>query len=134
MTFISHIDLNIKSVIDLVFVPPVEVIAWAPKRDIPLSGESDHITLVSVMRLDQSVEHLVGYTLKFEEDDTGFWSDIIQDLPTLNDSFDLDSSKGIDLLSAAIEDTFSRAWNVHSEELQTIPNYCDEPKSLDLHP
>jgi hypothetical protein len=122
MTFVSRIDPNIKSVIDLVFVPPAEVIAWAPKRDIPLSGESDHIHLVSVMRLDQSVERLVGYTLKSEEDDTGFWSDIIRDLPVLNDSFDLGGSEGIDLLSAAIEATFSRAWDVHSEEFIITPH------------
>jgi hypothetical protein len=81
MTFVSRADPNIKSVIDLMSMPPAEVIAWAPKRDIPLSGKSDHILLISVMHLDQSVEHLVGYTLKSEEDDTGFWSDIIQDLP-----------------------------------------------------
>jgi endonuclease/exonuclease/phosphatase family metal-dependent hydrolase len=63
-TFVSRADPNIRSVIDLVFVSPSNVIAAAPYRREDLQGQSDHIPLSTHIPLGFTSRPLKGRTLK----------------------------------------------------------------------
>ena len=78
------------------FLPPPEVIASAPLRNLPLQGESDHVLLTSVIHLDHAVERIQGRTLKPKSDsETEFLVQVMQDLLVLNGIHDLDTREGI---------------------------------------
>ena len=55
-TYVSYADTNIRSVIDLVFVPSTYVLAAALLRDQDLKGTSDHYPLSSVLKLSNYAE------------------------------------------------------------------------------
>ena len=63
-TYMSRADENIRSVIDLVFVPPADILAAAQLRDQLLKGSSDHFPLSSVLTLTQRADQITGRTLK----------------------------------------------------------------------
>ncbi|KAJ3529443.1 hypothetical protein NMY22_g9001 [Coprinellus aureogranulatus] len=68
-TFVSRADLNVRSVIDLTFLPPGDVIAGAPERATNLQGELDHVPLTTLLPLDQVTHQHKGRTIKGGSDE-----------------------------------------------------------------
>ncbi|TEB14657.1 hypothetical protein FA13DRAFT_1651748, partial [Coprinellus micaceus] len=119
-TYVSRADENIRSVIDLVFVPPADSLAAAPLRDQLLKGGSDHFPLSNVLPLRQNVEKITGRTLK-EDAEVPFFQQIEQGIPPLRGQFQLGTPEGVEALSEAIANVFSDAWMAHSEEYIITP-------------
>ncbi|KAJ3502935.1 hypothetical protein NMY22_g18421 [Coprinellus aureogranulatus] len=63
-TFVSRADPNVRSVIDLMFLPPGDVIASAPERATNLQGKLDHVPLTTLLPLDQVTRQHKGCTIK----------------------------------------------------------------------
>ena len=119
-TYVSYADANIRSVIDLVFVPSAYVLSAAPLRDQDLKGTSDHYPMSSVIKLSNYAERIKGRTLK-EDAVAPFFLQIEQQMPGLSDQYDLNTAEGVEELSVAIEGVFSDAWPAHSEEYIITP-------------
>ena len=119
-TYVSYADANIRSVIDLVFVPSAYVLSAAPLRDQDLKGTSDHFPLSSVIKLSNYAERIKGRTLK-EDAVAPFFMQVEKEMPGLSDLYDLNTAEGVEELSVAIEKVFSDAWFAHSEEYIITP-------------
>ena len=78
--YVSRADKNIWLGINLVFVPPADVLAAALLRDQLLKGSSDHLPLSSVLTLAQRADQITGHTLK-EDSVAPFFLDIQKELP-----------------------------------------------------
>ena len=117
----SRADENIRSVTDLVFVPPADVLAAALLRDQLLKGSSDHFPLSSVLTLAQRADQITGRTLK-EDSVAPFFLDIQKELPPLSGQFPLGTPEGIEALSEAIAKVLSEAWLAHSTEYIITPH------------
>jgi hypothetical protein len=116
-TYVSRANADIRSVIDLVFLPPPDVLASAPLRDELLGGESDHVPLITVIRLDHRVDKIKGRTLKPDSGaETMFCVYIIKKLPSLLETHQPDTPEGVEALSEAVMGVFSSAWNIYAEE------------------
>ncbi|KAJ3527773.1 hypothetical protein NMY22_g9661 [Coprinellus aureogranulatus] len=116
-TFVSRADPNVRSVIDLMFLPPGDVIASAPERATNLQGESDHVPLTTLLPLDQVTRQHKGRTIKGGSDEeAAFIFQINTGLADLLHGLGpLDTPEAVEELSQAIAGVFSGAWQVHSK-------------------
>ncbi|KAJ3522438.1 hypothetical protein NMY22_g11892 [Coprinellus aureogranulatus] len=116
-TFVSRADPNVRSVIDLMFLPPGDVIASAPERATNLQGESDHVPLTTLLPLDQVTRQHKGRTIKGGSDEeAAFIFQINTGLADLlHDLGPLDTPEAVEELAQNIAGMFSGAWQVHSK-------------------
>ncbi|KAJ3520391.1 hypothetical protein NMY22_g12781 [Coprinellus aureogranulatus] len=116
-TFVSRADPNVRSVIDLMFLPPGDVIASAPERATNLQGESDHVPLTTSLPLDQVTRQHKGHTIKGGSDEeAAFIFQINTGLADLLHGLGpLDTPEAVEDLSQNIAGVFSGAWQAHSK-------------------
>ena len=62
LTFVSRANRYHQSIIDLVFLPPTDVIAYAPKCLEEEQGDWDHIPLYTKIYFGRKIESITGRT------------------------------------------------------------------------
>ncbi|KAJ2911543.1 hypothetical protein MD484_g8870, partial [Candolleomyces efflorescens] len=115
-TFIARADGNSRSVIDLVFVQPSEVIRAHVRRESDLQGQSDHTPLSAVIPLRLRQPKHKGRTLKpSSNEEKEFIADIITGMSELT-GYTPTNVRELDFAANTIVEVFSSAWSKHSTE------------------
>jgi hypothetical protein len=121
-TFESRANTNVRSVLDLIFVPSDSTLSARVQREVNLQGQSDHIPLSATIPLRQSMPEIKGRTLKpFSDKEKEFVAEIMTGMSDLS-GYIPTTKREVDALAAGIADAFAAAWHIHSSEFKVAPN------------